>query len=311
MRRRLVSLLMAVAVSACAGAQPPASPASVGTALPVAGTSHPATSAEAAQPTVACLGGVSSATCDEAARIALAAVASSGWTPTQVWVSSGSLCPSQACLFDPNQNYPYPMPPTGGQWVGNAEIAFAQTDKHAGLNIAAVGASLVPVLIGYRVPLLTWCSGSCPSSAVTEGRFRLELVLPHLAWKTTDAISGMAILSLTSGPATTVYGSGGSVIAFSYDEVGGSRHTGYVMTADCASHPLDPATPLTSTLSTSGAVAGTEPDAEFLRAFLADPQIHLPAGTWDITAIAVFSEVASCAGETHTMRVTERVTVSG
>jgi hypothetical protein len=112
--------------------------------------------------TSACLGGVAQATCDEAISVALAAVASSGWTPAHIWVNSGFFCPSQDCLFDPAQNFPYPLPPDGGQWVANVEIAFAGTDQHAGLHIAQVGSKLVPVLIGYRVPLPGWCSGTCP-----------------------------------------------------------------------------------------------------------------------------------------------------
>lgn len=312
MRRHLVSLLAVIALSGCSTAQAPASPPStpVTASAPAAGTPR-ATGAEAAEPVISCVGGVPSGTCDRAARVALAAVAPSGWTPTAVWINSGNLCPQEDCLFDPNQNFPYPMPPSGGRWVANAEVAFAETDRHAGLNIAAVDADLVPVLIGYRVPLLTWCSGTCPSSTATDGRFRLELVLPHLDWKANDAISGTAILLLDGGDATTIYGSGGGVIAFSFDEVGGNRHAGYATTADCGPHPLDAATPISTPLSRSGGVAGNEPDADFLRAFLADPEIHLPAGSWDITAIAVFSETEGCAGGTHTMRTSLRISVTG
>ena len=112
--------------------------------------------------TRACVGGVAPSTCDEAVRVAFAAVAGSGWTPTHVWVDSGVLCPRVDCLFDPTQNFPYPAPPHSGTWVANVEIAFAGTDKHAGLMIEHVGTNLVPTLIGYRAPLPGWCSGTCP-----------------------------------------------------------------------------------------------------------------------------------------------------
>jgi hypothetical protein len=137
------------------------------------------------------------------------------------------------------------------------------------------------------------------------------LVLPHLDWKATDTITGTAILSFAGSAPTTIYGSGGGVIVFSYDEVGGNRHVNWVMTADCGPHPLDPATPITAELSKSGAVGGNEPDADFLRSFLADPQIRLPAGTWDITAVAVLYEGAGCSGGEHTMKVPVRITVTG
>ena len=123
MRRYLVSLLLTVTLSACAGAPAPVSPppsASSGPVRPAVGTQSPGTSAGAAKPTVACLEGLSSATCARAVRVVLAAVAPSGWTPTQVWIGSGSLCPWLDCLFDPNQNFPTMSPPSGGQWVGDA-----------------------------------------------------------------------------------------------------------------------------------------------------------------------------------------------
>jgi hypothetical protein len=121
-----------------------------------------------ASPAVSCLGGVPATVCAPVADAALAAVAGSGRTPVQVWINSGFFCPRADCLFDPNQNFPYPQPPTGGEWVANAEIAFGGTAEHAGLHVARVDETYVPVLIGYRVPLPGWCSGSCPSSSPSQ-----------------------------------------------------------------------------------------------------------------------------------------------
>ena len=259
--------------------------------------------------TETCLGGLAQATCDEAARVARAAVAPSGWTPTWVWIDSGQLCPTQDCLFDPSQNYPYPEPPSGGKWVANTEVAFAGTGQHAGLNIATVGGTITPVLIGYRVPLLAWCSGGCPSSLSTEGVYKLELVLPHLSWKVGEPISGTAILSVTNSLPTKVAGAA-ELIAFAFDEVGGTRHVAPAWDQSCVQYPLDPATPRTVALGKSGVIEGTEPDVDFLRSFFADPQIHLPAGTWDVTAIASFSE-GGCGAPTHTIEATVRIHVTG
>jgi len=298
MRRVLGLVAIVFALSGC-------SPAASMSISPTDAATAPATA------TTECLGGVPQATCDQILPLVLAAVAPSGWTPTKVWIGGGSLCPQEGCLFDPNREFPATVAPNGGQWVASAEIAFAQTDKHAGIQIAQVGSSLVPVLIGYRMPLSTWCSGTCPSTSTTDGPFRLELVLPHLDWKPTDTISGTAILSFAGSAPTTIAGAGGDMIVFSFDEVGGNRHAGWAMTADCVNHPLDPATPISANLARSGGVTGTEPAADWLRSFYADPQIHLPAGTWDITAIAVFNDGAGCSGGEHTMKATERITVGG
>jgi hypothetical protein len=275
-------------------------------------TSAPSPSAVPSLPVVACVGGLSQATCDAAVPVALAAVVGSHRTAIQVWINSGALCPWQACLFDPNANFPAQQPPAGGEWVGNVEIAFAGTREHAGLSLASVGGHLEAALIGYRVPDLRWCSGTCPSAVSTEGRFRLELVLPHLDWRTSDPISGSGILSLLDGPPTTIYGSGHSLVAFSYDEVGGDRHSGYLSTADCVSYPLSVPDPINQPLAKSGGVSGDEPDAAKLRAFLeGGPEVQLPAGTWDITAIASFFEGEACSGPSHVMKVTLRITVGG
>ncbi len=298
MRRRLAAILLVVALSACGGGVPTGSPPDS-----VAPTSSPVAL------TVSC-SHVASATCDLAKGAVLLAVAPSGWTPTHLWMSSESLCPAQDCLFDPDSTFPYPTPPEGGRWIGNAEVAFAETDEHAGLNLATVGTDVVPVLIGYRVPLLTWCSGECPTESTEDGPFSFELVMPHLTWHTTDPISGTAILGFDGEEPTTIYGSSEGVIAFSYEEVGGDRQVDWVMTADCGPHLLDPATPISVGLSKSGAVSGDEPDAGFLRTFLADPEIHLPAGTWDIHAVAVFSETPDCTDGSHTIQLTQRVTVT-
>jgi hypothetical protein len=298
-RRGLAAMLVAITLSACA---PAVRVPSVGTGASTASTP--------AKPTMDCLGGVPQSTCDQVLPVALAAVASSGWTPTHVWINSGFFCPQASCLFDPNQTFPMPQPPSGGQWIANAEIAFAEADKHAGLHVAQVGSGLVPVLIGYRVPLPDWCSGACPASSVTDGSFRLELSLPHLDWKAGEVITGMALLAYAGSAPTTIYGSGSGVIAFSYAEVEGTRHVEPVWTADCGPHPLDPATPINADLSTSGAVDPNDPNADFLRSFLGDRQVRLPAGTWDITAVAMFSEAAGCSGGSHTMKAVERITVT-
>jgi hypothetical protein len=167
MRRWITIACIAVGLSACGSST--GSP--VGSPLP---------SADSGPPAIECLGGLDQATCDSAAEVVLDTVAPSGWTPTHVWINSGSLGPTEELLFDPSANFPYPGVPDGGTHIGNAEVAFAETEKHAGMNLAAVGPKIVADLIGYVVPHPDWCSGTCPSSSSTDGPFRLELVLSRL-----------------------------------------------------------------------------------------------------------------------------------
>lgn len=296
---RVTALFAAVLVAACSQlAGPSATPTAT-------------TSATLGPPEVSCHASMTGQPCRLAAEAALTAVAGSGRDATHAWVTDGLLAPYEEGLFGHDPNFPYPLPPAGGHWVGSVEIAFAGTAEHAGVHVAQVGAGLVPILIGYNIPLPDWCSGDCPTSSVSDGAFTLELVLPRLAWSANEPILGTAILIFDGREITTIYGSGAGVVAFSFDEVGGPRHVRYGMSDDCRPHELDPATPINAELFKSGGVTGTEPDADFLRSFFADPELQLPAGTWDVTAVAVFfAETVGCVGQMHTLEATARISVS-
>ncbi len=292
MRRWIVAALVVTGLAGCA--------------TPAPGSSS---SAPAAAPVIDCLGGLDQATCDIAVKVVLDTVAHAGWTPTHVWINSGSLVPSEELLFDPKANFPAPNVPDGGMRLGNAEVAFVETDKHAGMNLSAVGQAIVADLIGYAVPEPDWCSGACPSASSTDGSFRLELVLPRTEWKADEPLTGTAILSFDGSGPTKVYGSG-SVLNFAYAEVGGTRRVEPVWTADCATHDLDPATPITKPVDKSGAASDGGPDTAWLHSFIVARDVRLPAGTWDVTALAIFTECQGCAGAGHSIEATVRVTVT-
>jgi hypothetical protein len=108
---------------------------------------------------IGCGYGLEPADCSVRQTAALAVVAGSGHVPTHLWLSSGVLCPVvDRCLFNPNTNFPAPVLPgespapdgTMSMASGSAEIAFADTDQHAGINFFIVGTKVVASLIGYR-----------------------------------------------------------------------------------------------------------------------------------------------------------------
>jgi len=166
-----------------------------------------------------------------------------------------------------------------------------------------------PVSTGTPDPTVQPATAPASASASTQGNYKLELVLPRLTWNAGDPLSGTAILSLTDSLPTNVAGAA-QLIAFAFDEVGGNRHVTPGWDQSCVQYPLDQATPQSVALYKSGVFEGNEPDADFLRSFFADPAIHLPSGTWDITAIASFSE-GGCAAPTHTIEATVRIHVTG
>ena len=278
MRRWIAITLVAVGVAACRTGVPPAPAASGATVIE-------------------CLGGLDQALCDKAAPVALAAVAASGWTPTHVWINSGSLAPTVDLLFDPGANFPAPNVPDGGTQERKRRDRVRGDRRARGLEPRGRRAGHRGGPHRLPGPALGWCSGTCPSTSATDGPFRLELVLPHLDWKANEPIIGTAILGFDGSALTTIYGSGSGVINFAYAEVGGTRKVDPVWTADCGPHALDPATPINEPLSKSGAIPNDGPDVAFLRSFLTGDGVRLPAGTWDITANAIFTGASGASGD--------------
>jgi len=318
-RARWVFLLAAVLIAACSNpspVMPTATALGTPSASPSTSTPGPATTRTSAgasssptassAPNIACAE-VAGDLCQSMAAAAIRAVGDRGAAVTNVWLSSGALCPVSAdCLFDPNANFPPMLPPDGGNWLGSAELAFAGAEEHAGISLAQVGDQIVAKLLGYRVPPLTWCSGSCPSSATTDGPFRLELVMPRTVWHSADPISGRAILSYDGQEPTEIAASSQAVITFVYVEIGGERTFSYPISADCKPYTLDPATPIGEPVRMSALPGATN--------------ATLPPGNWTITAVAQFaggpdaapspfSSLDLCRSVQHELRTSVALTV--
>jgi hypothetical protein len=166
------------------------------------------------------------------------------------------------------------------------------------------------------VALLGAC-GSTPTpsgalhSETASGPFVLTLDLPKSTWAAGEQITGQASLVLTQGDAVDLGGSSGGVIAFSYSEIGGlERHMDGGFTADCRVHRLNANAPFTTGLQRAGGYSPGEPNADFYREFITAPYVALPAGTWDITALTIFSEGAGCSGTHYDLKTTVRIAVT-
>ena len=177
-------------------------------------------------------------------------------------------------------------------------------------SVAFFAVALVVAACGGPSPAPS--SSAAPAQAVvSEGRFQLTFELPRATWQAGDSITGLATLALDQGDHADLTGAGGGLLAFEFAEVGGDRHTQPIWDAACAQHPLSAGKPMTSDIVKSGAYQGDAPPGDFNRQFITDPLVRLPAGTWDITAVAMFDEGPTCSGPSHEMRATVRVTVNG
>lgn len=164
----------------------------------------------------------------------------------------------------------------------------------AGVASSACGAVVTPA-----------ASPSPPAghAELVDGPFRLTFDMPRTQWSAADPITATAALELVGVGGPTVSGSGSGLIGFEYLQVDGPHHVVPASTADCRPYRLEAGRPLSSALAKSGGFTDQDPDAAFLRAFFADPVVHLPAGRWQITAIAAFAEGADCTGPSHSIRV--------
>lgn len=173
-----------------------------------------------------------------------------------------------------------------------------------------IGLVVVAVIVGLVVmrPVLLGGRGSAEAE-VSDGPFHLAFSLTKSTYLTTEPIEGTATLSVTDGLARTLTGPAGSPIGFSMVEVGGTRHMDAGWRDKCAPYAVGPDSPLTRPLTKSGGWGADDPNAAFYEQFFADPEIHLPPATWDISVVTDFFDGNACDGTRYELQATIRIEV--
>jgi hypothetical protein len=72
--------------------------------------------------------------------------------------------------------------------------------------------------------------------------------------------------------------------------------------AMCNALPLTARQPRSVAFTKSGSFSNSDPAAPFWRAYFTDKELHLPAGTWRITATLEAMLTPDCTGPLHTVR---------
>lgn len=148
------------------------------------------------------------------------------------------------------------------------------------------------------------------SVTTTQGRFALAFAIERSTVRPTDEVAGTATLTLVAPGGATITGSS-DLVTFEFAEVGGAgRDVVPAAPSDCAPHEVVSGGGLETPIAKSGAVVDG-PNADWYRQFLQDPLVHLPAGDWEITAIATFFDGRNCSGQPYDLRSTVRVHVIG
>jgi hypothetical protein len=147
---------------------------------------------------------------------------------------------------------------------------------------------------------------SVESSASDRG-YRLTLRVAADRYPEGAPIELATMLENVGGPTTTLVGSGSGLIALSFEQVGGSLRMGGIQTADCAPYEVRVDKPLVPPFQKSVGYSDDDPNAAFYKAYWADPVLHLPRGTWRITAASTFT-LRECGGDQR--QLTASVTIA-
>ena len=153
-----------------------------------------------------------------------------------------------------------------------------------------------------------------PRGPVTEtavdGRFQVTFTIDRGVVESDEAITGTAKLELVVPGGVTLTGSD-QVFGFDFVEVGGEgRQVAPAHDDMCSQHRLTGNTPIVSPIVKTGGTTGNGPHDAFITDFLQGPDVRLPQGTWDISAIAFFVDGQACQGAQHMMAATVRVYVT-
>jgi hypothetical protein len=128
-----------------------------------------------------------------------------------------------------------------------------------------------------------------------DGIFRLTLEVGRDRYRAGQVIEVMSTLTYL-GPedATIARGPGTGLIGFGVERQDQAIRIGPAFTTDCAPMPFTRDDVVDYPFVKSGGFSEDEPLAPFYRAYFADPQLRLPAGTWTISAGGSFYSGADC-----------------
>lgn len=172
----------------------------------------------------------------------------------------------------------------------------------------------VTFAVALTVALMAAC-GSSPTprlgvdGSAQDAEFSLSLHADKATYRTTDPIVVSADLAfLGLAPDIAVFGDTG-LVAFAVKQLDGNLEMGPASDLMCAQQKIGRLTPLHVPFQKSGGFSGEDPDAPFWRAYFADPVLHLPAGTWQISAVANMSEGAGCTPPDHDLTASVTIQV--
>jgi hypothetical protein len=144
----------------------------------------------------------------------------------------------------------------------------------------------------------------------TDGEFTLTLTVGQDRYRAGQLIQAEAILAYDGSQAEAVMrGSSHDLVGFGLRSDAPPVMIGPAFTSDCGAHPITPGAPLVFSFAKSGGFTPGDPANAFAEAYLAHPELRLPAGTWTIGAGTSFYTGADCGDELHSLSTEVTITV--
>ena len=142
-----------------------------------------------------------------------------------------------------------------------------------------------------------------------DGTFELHLSAPRATVPAGLPVTPITTITYVGPAAAITFGSSDPAVVFSVEQLDGPHHAGGGASDVCASTTLQRGVPDNVPFGKVGGFSDDEPDAAWLRAYFMDPLLHLPAGSWRITA-ELEAFVPSCGGLKHRLRASIVVAIT-
>lgn len=152
--------------------------------------------------------------------------------------------------------------------------------------------------------------GSPPLAASDRSDlFVLSISTPKHDWAVEEEIEVTGSLSYLGAGETTIWGSGGGLLAFDLVELTGDRHLEGGTTLECRSQGISAAASIVRPYGKSGGWDPADPKDAWYGEFFADPLFRLPAGRWRVTPWSRFSTGLTCSADEVWLRASVEITV--
>lgn len=204
-----------------------------------------------------------------------------------------------------------------------ATTAPVETTSSATTSAGIASASATPAArtSAAAAPVGTASASSAASVPITDvtddGTFQLSIRADSDRYEPDQPMTITATITYLGPEASIDVRTGGAIVWFGIEEVGGTRRIDPVLFASCGRATYQRDVSVTYPFDKSAAINPSDPNVAFVRQFMGivdnrpDPVVTLPTGTWRISASTYLSEDSTCTESGHTLTTSVTVSVQG